>query len=44
MPSNWFNDEITPKDKLLIELSTYLQTIEFIEPKNFNEKLEKTYN
>ncbi len=41
MPSNWFKDEITPKDKLLIELSAYLQKIEFVESKNFNEKLDE---
>jgi hypothetical protein len=39
MPDNWFTDEITPKDKLLIELAAYLQRIEFIETKNFDDKL-----
>ena len=27
MPENWFIDEITPKDKLVNELSSYLQRI-----------------
>jgi hypothetical protein len=40
IPSNWFIDDMTPKDKLLIELSAYLKQIEFIESKKFNEKLE----
>ena len=39
LPEDWFTDEVTAKDKLLNELSSYLQSIEFIEPKNFNNNL-----
>jgi hypothetical protein len=39
LPEDWFTYEETPKDKLLDELSSYLQSIEFIEPKSFNNNL-----
>ena len=39
LPQDWFTDEVTAKDKLLNELSSYLQSIEFIELKNFNNNL-----
>ena len=39
MPEDWFIDERTSKDKLLNELSSYLQRINFIETMNFNYKL-----
>jgi hypothetical protein len=39
LPEAWFTDEVTSKDKLLNELSSYLQSIEFIELKNFNNNL-----
>jgi hypothetical protein len=32
LPQDWFTDEVTAKDKLLNELSSYLQSIGFIEP------------
>ena len=39
LPEAWFTDEVTAKDKLLNELSSYLQSIKFIEPENFSKNL-----
>ena len=43
IPVHWFTNEMTAKDDFLNELSTYLQTNEFIETKDFIKDLEYQY-
>ena len=43
IPVHWLTNEITAKDDFLKELSSYLQTIEFIETKEFIDDLEYEY-